>query len=71
VTCEATRAPLTDMGWTCTGEDLVIILPASGSLPPVVCPIWALAHLFRTSVATAELITEPFRGGDHLHVVIG
>lgn len=36
MTCYATRPALKDKGWTCTGEDLTIVLPGGASLPPVV-----------------------------------
>jgi hypothetical protein len=74
--CHATRPPLKNKGWTCTGEDLTIILPASTNLPPVVLRR-DLLPLYLTDKTNREVYQQfadrcgPFLdGGDHLHAVL-
>ena len=60
------------MDWVCTGRGLTVVLLGPDDLP-VVCPIERLGDLDK---ATASAMRSqggpwPFRGGDHLHLVLG
>lgn len=67
--CGATRPRLKDPNWECDGTDLVVVLPATGTMPPTVVKkslLWhvddAIAHWLAVNGWTE------FEGGDHLHL---
>jgi hypothetical protein len=72
MTCEATRKALKLYGWVCNGEDLTIVVEASGSLPPAVIRRDLLPQLFTDPVYRMFRHTaRPFlTGGDHLHLIL-
>lgn len=76
MTCVATRSPiarpqLVEIGWVCDGTDLVIVLPASPTLPPVVVRRDLIPYLGETEASVMARNGSPeFPGGDHLHTII-
>ena len=76
MTCMATRSPiarpqLVEIGWVCDGTDLVIVLPASATLPPTVVRRDLLPYLDDASASFIPPSGAPeFTGSDHLHLRI-
>ncbi len=73
--CGAKARPLRhEMGWTCTGKDLVVLthaqLDSDGPALPGVIPQWALLTML--SQPWASTYDEPtlFAGGDHFHLTL-
>jgi hypothetical protein len=68
--CGATRPPLRDPGWECTGRDLIIVTTtkATGELLPVVLPARALE--IHQPEPWWDIPVRPFTGGDHLHLCV-
>lgn len=73
--CGATRPPVQDAGWECTGRGLIVVYtpggePGPGSISgvPVVLPARALDVIEPDS--WWDIPVKPFTGGDHLHLVV-
>jgi hypothetical protein len=68
--CGATRPPLRDPGWECTGRDLIIVTTTkvTGELLPVVLPARALE--IHEPEDGWDTPVRPFTGGDHLHLCV-
>ncbi len=73
--CGAKARPLHhEMGWTCTGKDLVVLthaqLDSNGPKLPGVAPRWVLPIVL--SKPWASTYDEPtlFTGGDHFHLTL-
>lgn len=65
--CGATRPPIQDAGWECTGRNLISVTTTrlQGRMLPVVLPARALDAL----PAGPWWDVQPFTGGDHLHLI--
>jgi hypothetical protein len=76
MTCYATRPALKSKGWTCNGEDLTIVIPASNTLPPVVIrrdllPLLLTDEIYRWVYGQESDRCGPFLdGGDHVHAIL-
>jgi hypothetical protein len=76
MTCQAKLPPLKDKGWTCNGDDLTIVIPASRNMPPVVIrrdllPLLLTSEAYREVYAQVADRCGPFLdGGDHLHAML-
>lgn len=69
--CGATRPPMQDAGWECTGRDLIIVSTArlGGDIDiPIVLPARALDVIETES--WWDLPVQRFSGGDHLHLFV-
>jgi hypothetical protein len=68
--CEATKPPLKGYGWQCTGEDLLVVLLAGVTSPPMVVPR-CLLRQYRAGMPDFPLPDPvPFVGGDHYHAIM-
>ena len=68
-TCGATRDRVNDPYWECDGTNLVVVIPASASLPPVVVRrdlIVLLGNPERSFMHRDG--GQDFAGGDHVHL---
>lgn len=65
--CGASRPPIQDAGWECTGRNLISVTTTrlQGQTLPVVLPARALDAL----PAEPWWDVRPFTGGDHLHLI--
>lgn len=70
--CRSTILPLPgkDKGWTCTGENLVVLMTTRihGREVPVVCPRERLADVMRSPWADLYKPRSYIVEGDHLHL---
>lgn len=68
--CGATRPPIGDAGWKCTGKELIIVTTATigGQSLPVVLPRRALEII--DSESWWDSPVKDFTGGDHLHLKV-
>lgn len=74
--CRSTIPPVSgkSAGWTCTGEDLVVLMtaPHLGRAVPVVCPRAHLGEVMRDPWAGELYDPRPYAvEGDHMHIVLG
>jgi hypothetical protein len=74
--CQSTIPRLSgkDPGWTCTGEDLVVLMTnrIDGRDVPVVCPRDRLPEAMRDPWAERMYRPRPYLvAGDHLHLMLG
>lgn len=67
-TCGATRPPLAASGWVCDGSDLVVVLPAGPTTPPVVIRRDLIPYVDDPSAEMLAKNGEDFPGGDHFHI---
>lgn len=68
--CGATRLPLGDAGWECTGKGLIVVTTTKigGEVLPVVLPRRALEII--DSEPWWDQPVKDFAGGDHLHLKV-
>ena len=69
--CGALLPRLRDTGWPCDGTNLVVVMEATGSVPPVVLRrdlLKCMDHV--TALWVAEHGWTEFPGGDHVHLCL-
>jgi hypothetical protein len=72
MTCEAEpRSLYQPAGWTCNGEDLLVVIPASRMMPPAVIRADLVDRLDDPTRSLFDANGQPLpAGADHLHIII-
>jgi hypothetical protein len=70
--CGATREPIKDAGWECTGRGLIIVMTLRFHGLPLPLPVALPARALEIHQPEEwwDTPVQPFTGGDHLHLCV-